>query len=52
MCSRIVRSSLKEPFKTTAIKRGEMGLKQSKWKEGKQGEMSTLIFKDFHSTHD
>lgn len=40
LCSRIVRSCLKEEFKAAAVKRGEEGLKFAKWSEGKQGESS------------
>lgn len=44
MCSRVVRSCLKEPYRAAAIKRGEQGLKFSRWSEGKQGDVSITLF--------
>jgi len=39
MCSKMVRSVLKEPHRSLAIKLGQQGLKYSRWKDGKQGPL-------------
>lgn len=43
LCSRLLRNSLKDEFRSTAIKRGEVGLKKAKWVNGKQEEYSTYL---------
>lgn len=43
LCSRIVRSCMKEPHRSTALKRAQQGLKYAKWAEGKQGELSMTV---------
>lgn len=39
-CAKIVRSCLKDEFRSSAVKLSEVGLKASKWASGKQGEYS------------
>lgn len=42
VCARVLRATLKDEFRASAIKRAETGLKAAVWKEGKQGEYSII----------
>lgn len=39
MCSRLLRSCMKEPHRSAAMKTAEQAIKVSKWANGKQGPL-------------
>jgi ATP synthase epsilon subunit len=38
----VLRATLRDEFRAAAIKRAETGLRVATWKNGKQGEYSTV----------